>query len=151
MIRQAVGGIVTWKKQILLIEKVQISDAMNGQESIASEWDIPKGGVKATDDSLEEALLRELQEETGSTQYQIQSAYPHPITFTFPPDIQKKIGYTAQKTVLYLVHYTGDGTDLTPLDSEIRQVKFIAKEDVLEKLSHAETIQFIQSYALDDF
>lgn len=146
MIRKAVGAIVFWQDQILLVEKVKRSDVLSGAEDIKGEWDLPKGGVQATDASLEQAVLRELEEETGSTQYRIQTEYPEPISFTFPEAVQEKIGFSSQRTFLFLVQYDGDGSDLKPQDAEIRQLKFVPKSEVLTKLSHPETATFLQKY-----
>ncbi|GAA0375671.1 NUDIX hydrolase [Bacillus horti] len=149
MIRQAVGGFVWWGEKLLLIEKVELSDTLsNKKDNIKSEWDIPKGGVKTSDTNLERALLRELEEETGSVAYSIQFKYPEQLTFTFPKSVQEKIGFISQSTNLFHVNYIGDGTDLIPNDSEIRQVMFVPVEEALNKLTHAETKKFITNIIL---
>lgn len=70
MIRHAVGAIVFQEDEVLLVHKVKRSEAASELDSFQAEWDFPKGGVK-DGEFLEDAILRELFEETGSTAYLI--------------------------------------------------------------------------------
>lgn len=75
MIRQAVGAIVFQHNELLLIHKVKISDIKGEYTLSKGEWDFPKGGVKHTDNDLESAMLRELEEETGSKKFKVISQF----------------------------------------------------------------------------
>lgn len=141
MIRRAVGAIVFQKDEILLVHKVKRSEATNELDSFQAEWDFPKGGVK-DGEPLQDAILRELYEETGSTAYQIVEAVDETICFSFDALFTAATGYTGQVTTMFIVEYTGDRTDLTSQDEEINDIQFIHKDNVLDYLSHEETRAF---------
>jgi putative (di)nucleoside polyphosphate hydrolase len=117
-----------------------------GPEKILGEWDYPKGGVKGSDSNLQEAILRELKEETGSNQYTIVKEYEEKICFTFSPVVQRKIGYKDQETTMFLVEYTGDRSDLQPQDAEINQVVFFPVKQVLDSLFHEDSKRFFRKF-----
>ena len=141
MIRRAVGAIVFQKDEILLVHKVKRIEATNELDSFQAEWDFPKGGVK-DGEPLQDAILRELYEETGSTTYQIVEAVDETICFSFDALFTAATGYTGQVTTMFIVEYAGDRTDLTSQDEEINDIQFIHKDNVLDYLSHEETRAF---------
>lgn len=142
MIRKAVGAIIYQEDEILLVHKVKMSEAKSGPEKIVGEWDFPKGGVKPSDLNLEEALLRELYEETGSKDYQIISQFDQKVYFEFSQDIKEKIGYDSQETTMFYVEFQGNRASLRPIDDEISQVKFVNRDKVLDELSYEETKKY---------
>ncbi|MBE4909055.1 NUDIX hydrolase [Bacillus luteolus] len=142
MIRKAVGAIIYQEDEILLVHKVKMSEAKSGPEKIVGEWDFPKGGVKPTDFNLEEALLRELYEETGSKEYQIKGKFDQKVCFEFSQDIKEKIGYDSQETTMFYVEFQGERALLQPIDDEISQVKFVKRDKVLDELSYGETKEY---------
>ncbi|MFJ8353540.1 NUDIX domain-containing protein [Bacillus paramycoides] len=144
MIRQAVGAIVFQHNELLLIHKVKISDIKGEYTLSKGEWDFPKGGVKRTDNDLESAMLRELEEETGSKKFKVISQFEDKICFEFPEELKVKIGYEKQETTMFYVEYIGDRTDLDPKDNEISQVQFFKIQDVLRVLSHDDTKNFFE-------
>ncbi len=150
MIRKAVGAIIKKGSEFLLVHKVKIMDGKQGPEIIESEWDFPKGGIKPDERDLEKAILRELKEETGSENYKILKELTDKICFTFPPEIQKKLGFEKQETTIFLVTYLGDGSDLNPEDEEIDEVKFFDKEEVMNKLEHKETREFFEEFVMQE-
>jgi putative (di)nucleoside polyphosphate hydrolase len=141
MTRKAVCGIVFNEEMVLLVNKTKIN-TFNGQEAIKGEWDFIKGGVQETDRNLLDALLRELKEETGSSDFQIVRQFEEKLCFTFPDHIQSKIGYIDQETTMFQVEYVGNVENLHPLDNEIINLKFINKTTILDYLSHEETKDF---------
>jgi putative (di)nucleoside polyphosphate hydrolase len=106
---------------------------------VGGEWDFPKGGIEQKDGSLEDALLRELQEETGSTEYKIVRHLEEKICFPFPPIIVEKSGYERQETEMFLVEYLGDKEKLQPVDKEIKEARFYKVEEVEGRLTHSDT------------
>lgn len=142
MIREAVGAIVKSNDKFLLIHKVKIMDARVVAIEIEGEWDFPKGGIKRDDLDLKKAILRELREETGSDQYLIIKEFREKITFTFPPAIRDKLGYQSQETTMFLVEYVGDKSDLKPQDEEIDEIRFLSKEEAMNRLHHQEMKEF---------
>ncbi|MEH7236726.1 NUDIX hydrolase [Bacillus sp. JJ1562] len=141
MIRQAVGAIVFKDDQFLLVHKTKIN-TRSGSETISGEWDFIKGGIEDSDESLQGALLRELKEETGSTDFLIIKEFDEKISFEFPKKIQRKIGYERQVTTMFLVEFTSGKEKLTPQDEEIADLLFIRKEKVLDTLTHDDTRSF---------
>ncbi|WP_096153589.1 MULTISPECIES: NUDIX hydrolase [Bacillus] len=120
MIRIAVGALIKNRKnEYLLVEKVKYGEDAGVKVKMKSEWDIPKGGVKKEDESLEAALLRELKEETGSEEYKIFKQYSNKLEFIFPKKVQYQLGYERQLTTIFLVEYTGEDPILIPNDDEI--------------------------------
>ena len=147
MIRKAVGAIVKFKEEFLLIHKAKIMDTRESPIEIEAEWDFPKGGIKEDDTDLGEAILRELEEETGSNQYIITKKLDKILTFSFPLEIQKKLGFKFQETVMFLVEYIGDKSDLNLRDEEIVNFGFFSKEEVIEKLHHQEMKDYFVNVA----
>jgi putative (di)nucleoside polyphosphate hydrolase len=139
MIRKAVGAIIFQGDEILLVHKVKMSEAKSWPENIEGEWDFPKGGVKSSDSNLQDALFRELYEETGSSDYKIIKQFDTKVRFEFPQQIKEKIGYDSQETTMFYVEFLGERSSLKPLDDEISQVKFVMRDDVLDNLSYDET------------
>lgn len=90
MIRKAVGAIVFQGTEFLLVHKVKVSSLKNFDDNIKGEWDFPKGGVEEGDKDLKATILRELEEETGSTQYKIIKQLDEIISFPFDIDFAKK-------------------------------------------------------------
>lgn len=138
--RRAVGAIVKYKNGFLLVHKVKVKNFKNGPEKIMGEWDFPKGGVKGTE--AENEVMRELREETGSNNYRIIKQFDEKIRFEFPPEIREKIGFDKQETLMFLIEYLGDCSELRPQDDEIDDVRFFDISEVLEKLTHKEVKNF---------
>lgn len=148
MIRKAVGAIVFQGERFLIVHKTNIH-TKTGKKPINGEWDIVKGGVKSSDENLNEAILRELREETGSTQYQIVKPFEEKICFEFPSHIKEKIGYDRQETTVFLVEYIGSQAALQPIDNEISEIQFVEKNQWLHKLTHIDTREFVKKYLLE--
>jgi putative (di)nucleoside polyphosphate hydrolase len=116
----------------------------SGGKRIPGVWDFPKGGVSAEDSNLQTALVRELQEETGSSQYRIVHEFTEKIVFVFPENHGSR--YTEQETSMFLVEYCGDGTDLQPQDEEIDAVAFFPPEEIFERVPFPESKTFFAAH-----
>ncbi|GEN46871.1 hypothetical protein AHA02nite_26470 [Alkalibacillus haloalkaliphilus] len=145
MIRKAEGAIVYKGNEFLLVHKVKVS-ALEKGSLMEGEWDFPKGGVEQNDLSLEHAILRELEEETGSTQYRVIKQFDDKICFSFGKSFQEQTGWKKQETTIFLVEYFGDDSDLVPKDREIAEVNFLPYEEVYERLTHKDTKQYFKSF-----
>ena len=86
-IRNAVGAIITQNNEVLLVHKVKSMDVTEKPKIIQGSWDFPKGGVLSSDTTLEEALMRELKEETGSVHYKIEKSLVKLLILTFQKGI----------------------------------------------------------------
>lgn len=142
VVRRAVGGIVFQGNQVMLVHKVASSyGKMDGV------WDFPKGGIEDTDSNPEQAIIRELREETGSDCFRIIQRLPEPLTITFGEEIRAKIGYVRQETTMFLVEYFGNGYDWMSIDGEIDDIAMINLSDVENRLSHEETKDYFLKVA----
>lgn len=139
-VRTAVGAIIYQYNEVLLVHKVKSMNMDHGVKNTIASWDFPKGGVLPTDSSLEEAILRELREETGSQNYRIVRKFADEISFHFP----KGHPFDRQVTVMFEVEYLGDRTDLMPIDEEIAEVRFYEKDCLIQVIWLDETIEFIK-------
>lgn len=148
MIRKAVGAIITYQNQFILVHKVKISDLEGVSLDNDGIWDFVKGGIKDSEQDLTKALLRELNEETGSIEYQIRKQYDEKLFFTFPEKVKQLGGFSGQVTTMFLVEYTGSLNKLKPLDPEIDKIKIFSKDKVIEKLAHIETRNYFKKYFL---
>ncbi|CAM3591163.1 NUDIX hydrolase [Marinicrinis lubricantis] len=92
VIRQAVGAVALYKGNVILVYKVK-----GAQGSIQGMWDLPKGGLEPHDTSIDQALFRELREETGSTQYRIVKRYDESIYFDFDQRTTKNWAVQAKR------------------------------------------------------
>ena len=144
MIRQAVGAIIRFQGNFILVHKVKIMDITKSPQKITGEWDFVKGGVKTSDKSKEEALFRELLEETGSTYYRLVKEFSEKLRFTFPKELQQS-DFFHQETTMFLVDFLGTFSDLTANDQEIDQLALFSEKKVCEKLTHLESREFFQS------
>ncbi|GKU25129.1 NUDIX hydrolase [Clostridium folliculivorans] len=140
-IRQAVGAVVFQKNEYLLVHKIKNIDS---ETDIIGHWDFPKGGVEKSDKDIENAILRELREETGSDNYRIIKRFDNEICFTFP----KGYKYDMQETVMFYVEYQGDREDLASQDEEIDDVKFFSKDVLMKTLFLEETREFLYEIKL---
>jgi putative (di)nucleoside polyphosphate hydrolase len=146
MIRKAVGAIVTQGKNFLIVGKVKLMDVPEGPVDIPIEWHIPAGGIKESDRSNLDAIRRELREETGSESFEIIRELNEKLCFAFPPHIQSISGFEKQETVIFLVKYTGDGNDLTPVDDEIKEVEFVTSKELFNRISGEETLEYLKKF-----
>ncbi|MEK4759584.1 NUDIX domain-containing protein [Viridibacillus sp. FSL E2-0187] len=142
MIRYAVGGIIKSDDTILLVNKGKVMDTEKPLE-VKPEWDFPKGGVKREDLDIQEALFRELDEETGTRDFRIIGELGT-IEFEFPAAMKEKLGFERQVTYMFLLDFLGERAQLQPKTEEIRGVEFVKIDQMDERLKLAETKDFFQ-------
>ncbi|WP_455139333.1 NUDIX domain-containing protein [Candidatus Hodarchaeum mangrovi] len=148
LLRQAVGAIIRYQGNYILIHKVKIMEKANSPVDIEGEWDFVKGGIMPKEKSKEKALFRELKEETGSINFSIVKEYSEKLRFVFPKEVQQT-GFTHQETTMFLVEFNGDLSDLKPPDQEIDQIALFSKEEVYNTLFHLESKEFFQQMILE--
>ncbi|WP_412973887.1 histidine phosphatase family protein [Paenibacillus sp. OAS669] len=140
-VRNAVGAIAYQGNKFILVHKI-----LNTFGESSGVWDFPKGGVEAGDLGLEDAVIRESIEETGTDKYVIKQELSEKIAFNFNEDIRKRMGYERQETTMFLVEFIGNQNDLKPNDKEIDELMLVESENLLKKLSHKETAAYVQEH-----
>ncbi|MFE6167424.1 NUDIX domain-containing protein [Viridibacillus arvi] len=143
MIRYAVGGIIKSDDTILLVKKGKVMDTEKPME-VKPEWDFPKGGVKRDDLNIQEALFRELDEETGTRDFRVIGKLGT-IEFEFPAAMKEKLGFERQVTHMYLLEFLGERAQLQPKTEEISEVEFVKIDQMDERLKLVETKNFFQN------
>ncbi|MDF2548932.1 MAG: Phosphoglycerate mutase [Anaerosolibacter sp.] len=140
-IRKAVGAIIIKaSNKVLLVHKANICNSKDGNIKAAS-WDFIKGGVKNNETMLD-ALKREIFEESGIEHFVIKKEFDDKICFEFPYDLRDVIGYDKQETTMFLVQIDEQPDDFRCTDDEIDGYDFVDIDSVSEKLSQEETQGF---------
>jgi putative (di)nucleoside polyphosphate hydrolase len=110
--------------QILICERCDFPDT----------WQIPQGGIDPGE-TAETAMIRELNEEIGTSDVSILGRLPRPIRYEWPEALYIR-GYRGQEQYYFLVRL-GPGASLN-LDAhphrEFRAVAWTGAEDFLKKI-----------------
>lgn len=129
--RQGVLGlIINDRHQILLINKPIYQ---------LNEWNYPGGGIDPGE-TVEAALLRELREELGTDKFQLVTQNKKPIEYDWPDEvIERRLRdkgelFRGQQQQVFLVKFIGNEEDLKPDPEEIRQVKWVSRDELSEYL-----------------
>ena len=140
MIRTAVGAIIMCEGKYLLVHKISNEDikAPTYKNGI---WDFVKGGIKHGE-TPQEALRRELVEEINIRKYQIIKEIKEHLLFKFPDSSDSK--YEMQDTTFFLITIDDRG-QIIPDGKEINDYCFCSTEEVINKLTHVETIEFFKA------
>lgn len=100
-------------------------------------WQMPQGGLDAGE-TEDEALLREMKEETGISSHEVKilSQSSKHYYYNLPYKLQKKFWggkYLGQKQRWYLIEFCGDekNIDVATEDPEFSEWKWISKENLL--------------------
>jgi putative (di)nucleoside polyphosphate hydrolase len=123
--RVGVGAvIVNAKGAVLALERAEIPGA----------WQLPQGGWEA-DETLEEAVYREVEEETGLTRGELELVGRHsePLAYELPPEW--RTSKTGMGQVHYWFRFKLRRTDMNltlPADGEFRAWSWMPMEKIVE-------------------
>ncbi|HRQ62087.1 MAG TPA: RNA pyrophosphohydrolase [Alphaproteobacteria bacterium] len=83
-------------------------------DSPGGDWQMPQGGIDPGE-SVEDALWRELYEETGTDKAEILRIAPETIRYDLPENLQKKLWggkYAGQEQTWVALRFTGQDSDI---------------------------------------
>lgn len=141
--RNTVAAIIINKdKKILMCEHIWIDNA----------WQFPQGGVEENE-SIEEALKRELYEEIGTKKIKIIKEMPKQVVYKFPFYLKSKYQIDGQKQTYFLVYFYGDDDEIVfdkqekPEFKEFQWVDFSEppkKVIYFKKLAYLEALNYFK-------
>ncbi|MFT5835181.1 MAG: putative (di)nucleoside polyphosphate hydrolase [Sulfurimonas sp.] len=110
------------KKEIFIAQRNDLTD----------KWQFPQGGIDEGEE-VQEALLRELEEEIGTNKIEIVAEYPEWISYDFPPKIAKKMSpYKGQKQKYFLVKLKKSANiNINTAHPEFSDYKFVGVDEAL--------------------
>lgn len=135
--RGVVGIIIDNLGNFLLVQMISYGDG---------DWRFPGGGVNYGE-GLEIALLRELEEELGSTNFKILKRSPIVNKYDWPDSViisrLKKNGKTwkGQEQSQFLVKFTGQKKELNPNPSEIRRIKWVKRDQLKNYFNFSDQLE----------
>ncbi len=124
--RQGAIGIIVDNTNRFLVVQMQSYDE--------NQWRFPGGGIDEGE-KAEEALLRELEEELKSKDFEIIKRSNHIIEYDWPEEVildrykKKNELYKGQQQIQFLTKYTGNSDELDFDNVELRQVAWITLEE----------------------
>lgn len=115
-------------------ERIEIF--IGSRSDIAGAWQFPQGGIDAGE-KPQEALLRELSEEIGTSNVEILAEFPEWIRYDFPDTIAPKMyPYDGQEQKYFLVRLKNRSSiNICTKEPEFDSFKFVGAKDVLKHIS----------------
>ena len=112
--------------EIFIASRVDVKDA----------WQFPQGGIDKGE-SPKIALLRELEEEIGTSDVQIIAEYPDWISYDFPEKVAAKMApFDGQTQKYYLVKLNkGAKINIKTSHPEFNDYKFVQTKEVFEHIT----------------
>ena len=107
------------------------------RSDIADAWQFPQGGIDE-DETAQDALLRELEEEIGTSKVKIIAEYPEWISYDFPENVQQKMKpYKGQRQRYFLVKLDSNAKiNLETEHPEFNAYKFEGLDTLFSTVSH---------------
>lgn len=100
-------------------------------------WKFPQGGIE-TEESLEQAALRELKEETGSDNFKIVGVSNHYNIYDWNTESVKLAGYRwrGQNQKYLLIEYLGENSNIQLNIDETQSYKWVTIENLWSNIDH---------------
>jgi exopolysaccharide biosynthesis WecB/TagA/CpsF family protein len=117
----AAAFIVNSKDEIFLIKRADTKD---------DHWQMPQGGVDSNE-TPEQAAIREAKEETGMRNLEIIGLHPDHHAYEFPSNWHKfNNGYKGQRQNIFYLKYKGDNSDIKLDNREAIDYSWVYIDDV---------------------
>ncbi len=102
----------------------------------ADAWQMPQGGIAPHED-VDQAMLRELDEEVGTRNVEILVKSKKWYKYDLPRELAKRLWrgkYKGQQQIWYALRFCGEDSDINiqTYHPEFREWKWIEKEDLLD-------------------
>jgi putative (di)nucleoside polyphosphate hydrolase len=111
-------------------------------------WQFPQGGVDEGE-TLEQAGLRELQEELGTDKFQGFEKSSHVFFYNFPVDYVRDDKYTGHKQSYFLVEFTGSDSDIQLDSKELDEFRWVYQNELPEYIESPEYLKKVNQVILE--
>ena len=106
-------------------------------------WSFPKGGVEEGE-TLLQAAIREIDEETGITELQLVKELGSYERYSIGKDgVGETMEWGMRKRTLFL--FTTDQHALNPRDDEVTEARYVSLDEAAEMLTHEKDKEFFAS------
>lgn len=109
--RPNVGAVLFDRRgQVFVARRADLPNS----EGTPSRWQLPQGGID-TDEDPQTAVLRELEEEIGTSRAAILGEHPEWLTYDLPPDlVGRALGglYRGQRQRWFALRFLGEDADI---------------------------------------
>ena len=119
--KNVAGFIVNKNNKVLIVKRVN---------SRGGGWQIPQGGVDEGE-TEEEAIMREMKEETGVNNYEILGEHSEKYAYDWPQWHQQKGGYKGQSQKIFYLFFKGEDNDIKVDNREHDDYKWVSVDDVV--------------------
>jgi putative (di)nucleoside polyphosphate hydrolase len=110
---------------------------LQGKDWSANWWKLPQGGINAGE-TIEQAAMRELKEEIGSTNFKIMGVSKHFNVYDWNDEAVKLAGYRwrGQNQKYLLVEYFGETASIQLNIDETQSYKWVTLENLWSNIDH---------------
>jgi putative (di)nucleoside polyphosphate hydrolase len=105
-------------------------------DHISSAWQMPQGGI-SSNETMDQAMFRELQEEIGTRDVDIIFKSKRWYRYDLPPELADRLWdgkFKGQRQIWYALRFRGKDEDINihTQHPEFREWKWVAQEEVLD-------------------
>ena len=126
--QSTVAMVIDDENRVLIVQKKNYNN---------NEWDMPGGGVHTDKGEIpEDALLRELNEELGLTNFKILKKSKNIEQYEWPDDViirkfkEKGQTWRGQQRTQFLVKFTGNKSKIVYPPNEINDIKWVSVDNL---------------------
>src|SRR3989344_1585164 len=133
--KNVLACVVNEKNEILICGRKQISNEYEFFEPEKKHWQLPQGGVD-TNESNEEALVRELKEEIGVKHIEVLGEILNAHTYEWPITMTGGWAriYRGQVQTLYFIRFHADHDEIKIDNDEFDSYKWVNKNELINSI-----------------